>query len=120
MNTINGYRVDPAAGVVFGRRGRPIAKKMRGYLWVLTTRDGKTVNVGSAHRMIWEAVHGEIPDGLQINHINGDKTDNRIANLELVTASENTTHAYRIGLARADGEFNGRHIGKRRRMEQSA
>lgn len=61
-----------------------------------------------AHRLIWESVHGPIPDGMQINHINGVKHDNRISNLELVTPSENTKHAYAIGLRSAAGECNGR------------
>lgn len=41
------------------------------------------------HRLIWEAFNGPIPDGMQINHINEDKTDNRLENLELVTPKEN-------------------------------
>lgn len=54
--------------------------------------------VGSAmaHRVIWIASNGPIPEGLEINHKNGKKGDNRLDNLELVTPSENTVHSYRL------------------------
>ena len=110
------YRIDPAAGLVYGVMGRPIRAMAGGYVRV--NSGGK--NHRSVHRMIWEFVHGPIPDGMQINHINGIKTDNRIANLELVTGSENVKHAYRLGLMDASGERNGRSIGKRRRLSAGA
>lgn len=47
------------------------------------------------HRLVWLA-HGEgNPAGLDINHKNGRKNDNRIENLEICTRSENHRHAYR-------------------------
>jgi HNH endonuclease/Helix-turn-helix domain len=46
----------------------------------------------SVHRLMWEAFNGRIPDGMQINHINGDKMDNRLENLELCTPQENHLH----------------------------
>ena len=41
------------------------------------------------HRLVWEAFNGQIPEGLQVNHINEVKTDNRLSNLNLMTAKEN-------------------------------
>lgn len=41
-----------------------------------------------AHRIIWTIENGDIPLG-DIDHINGDRSDNRIANLRAVTRSEN-------------------------------
>ena len=46
-----------------------------------------------AHRVIWIAADGEIPVPLQVNHLNRLRWDNRRANLELVTASNNMRHS---------------------------
>lgn len=42
----------------------------------------------SAHRLAWMCYYKKYPDG-EIDHINGDKDDNRISNLRLVNASTN-------------------------------
>lgn len=93
-----GFRIDAERGVIYGRRGKPIGAKTRnGYLLVTWWADGKCKGANS-HRVIWEAVHGPIPAGMEINHMNGIKTDNRISNLEMVSASQNQLHAFRTGL----------------------
>ena len=42
-----------------------------------------------AHRVIWEMHNGPIPDGLQIDHIDGNSLNNKIENLRLATHSQN-------------------------------
>lgn len=42
-----------------------------------------------AHRVIWEMHFGEIPDGMQIDHIDGNGCNNLLKNLRLVTAEGN-------------------------------
>ena len=65
----------------------------KGYRRVHISIDGK-VRCIAVHRLIWHLAHGPIPPGLQINHLNGDRADNRISNLELCTASHNINHSY--------------------------
>ena len=42
-----------------------------------------------AHRLIYQTLIGEIPKGFEIDHISGDRHDNSISNLRLVTHSQN-------------------------------
>lgn len=45
------------------------------------------------HQRVWIAAHGPVPDGFQIDHINGNKRDNRLENLRLATRAQNTWNA---------------------------
>lgn len=51
------------------------------------------------HRLLWEAFRGP-PGEKSINHIDGNRLNNALENLELVTHAENLAHAGRIGLMR--------------------
>jgi hypothetical protein len=42
-----------------------------------------------AHRLVWSLYNGPIPDGFEIDHINGDRADNRIENLRCVSRARN-------------------------------
>lgn len=91
-------RVDANSGVVFGATGvqlKPTEKSPNGYLMIgLQKSSGGQISVYH-HRVIAYAVWGDVifQKGLEINHINEVKSDNRIVNLELVTSSQNKFHS---------------------------
>lgn len=60
-----------------------------GYLQVCLRKYGKNHSL-YVHRLVWEAFKGPIPEGMQVNHINEIKSDNRLGNLNLVTAVQNS------------------------------
>lgn len=53
----------------------------------------KTVLV---HRAVYSAFYGEIPKGMDINHKNGNRHDNKMGNLEICTRSENIRHSFDV------------------------
>ena len=58
------------------------------------------------HRLVVEEFIGEIPLGMDINHKDGNKANNCIENLEIVTRLQNARHAIEIGLTNNRGENN--------------
>jgi hypothetical protein len=48
------------------------------------------------HRIVVESFIGEIPLGFEINHIDGDKSNNNLSNLQIVTPSENRVHCHHV------------------------
>ena len=66
-----------------------------GYIRYALRANGKTWNRIS-HRIVWESFVGPIPLGMQINHKNGVKNDNRLENLEVMTPSQNVLHSFRV------------------------
>ena len=85
------YTYDAATGrLTSSRYGRTIRGKRlgnRGYLCVNCWIDKKQVFV-RLHHAVWAICKGRWPEQ-QIDHVNGDKHDNRIENLREVSDSEN-------------------------------
>lgn len=69
-----------------------------GYLKTMLQNDQGGYNSWGVHKWVALAFLGEKPDGLEINHIDGIKTNNAPDNLEYCTRSENLLHAYENGL----------------------
>lgn len=64
-----------------------VAGSINEYGYIKLRVNGKNV---SAHRIIYEIHYGTIPCGMDIDHINGIRNDNRIENLRAVSKSTNS------------------------------
>lgn len=70
----------------------------KGYLQFSVSDKNASYLTQLSHRFVWECFNGKIPTGLQINHIDTDKTNNHIDNLELVNQIENMKHGKENGV----------------------
>ena len=59
-----------------------------GYIHVVLSKDNKQ-KMFLVHRLVYEAFNGKIPEGMQVNHIDEDKSNNSIENLNVMTCKEN-------------------------------
>lgn len=94
--------VDVDSGRVYTHRGpggmrlaepREIGNTIvNGYKVANLTSNGQKKQV-RINRVIYIAAYGTIPDGYVIDHINNDKSDNRISNLQAITPEDNSTKA---------------------------
>ncbi len=75
---------------------RPYFNFERGYFYISVQKPGVRRNF-SVHRLVAEN-HLGFPVGLEVNHKDGNKKNNRAENLEWVTKSENMKHAHATGL----------------------
>jgi len=93
-----GYEASSSGAI--RRVGRSVLRDRahaRGYRLVQFSVGG-VVSHATVHRCVALAFLGP-EHARQVNHNNGDKSDNPISNLEWATAGENTRHAHRTGLA---------------------
>lgn len=67
-----------------------------GYMKITLRRNSAEQKTALVHRLVAAAFIGEAGAGMQVNHKNGDKTDNRLANLEYITPAGNHAHGVEV------------------------
>ena len=83
-----------------------------GYYRIISSKEG---NYGKRlHRLIYEKHYGKIPEGYHIHHIDGDKLNNEISNLECLTASEHVSLHMQ-----GNNHMSGKHLSDETKMKMS-
>jgi hypothetical protein len=101
-------------GEVFNKKNKKMKLRItpNGYVQ-LCLRINKTYFYVYAHRAVYESFIGPIPTGLEINHIDGNKLNNSLSNLEAITPKENKRHAWDTGLAYHHNPHERYHVQKK-------
>ncbi len=76
-----------------------------GYLEVYVCADGKRKH-RTVHSLVADAFLGTRPEGYDVMHINGDRADNRVANLCYGSRSANLRSTYSYGGKQANGKLS--------------
>ncbi len=81
-----GITYNPETGIFYGSKGNEYKATARGYIYLGIKSNKKHYNL-SGHILAWYLHTGQVVD--YIDHINQDKSDNRVCNLRAVTNSQN-------------------------------
>lgn len=71
----------------------------------ISTGNAKSIDV---HRAVAFAFIPNPESKREVNHINGNKADNRVDNLEWCTSKENKAHGFLTGLYKSENQGKGR------------
>lgn len=104
------YIVNDESLAIQKRRGKR-DKDPAGYLdmgyWRIKSRNKTTFLV---HRIIWSLHFGEIPDGFVIDHIDMNKSNNKISNLRAVTPAINSRNREFVSNGGVTRQYSGRNV----------
>jgi len=96
-NELQGYGVG-YNGLIFGRSGMFLKYRNKNGYNIVGLQINKKKKMFFVHRLVAEYFVAPKRGNLQVNHIDGNKQNNDFRNLEWVTPSQNTKHAYDNGL----------------------
>ena len=104
-NTIEFKKLDNFDNYFIYEDGRVYSFKLKrylkptendGYNRIELKDDNKKRKSFAVHRLVYETFKGPIPEGLQVDHINGIRNDNRLINLRLLTNKENSLNRHNL------------------------
>lgn len=102
------YRYDPETGLITNIHGKVLGSRTKIYPELFVC--GKTFRI---HQLAYILMCWEYPEqGKEIDHINGDRYDNRWVNLRLVNKSTNLLNSYRMRSDREHGVYFENHAQK--------
>ena len=106
----HGYTIYPD-GTIIGKRGKPLNPRTNGWGYKILTLliDGKPITY-SVHRLVALMY---VPNPFyyrEVDHIDGDKSNNSFENLRWCTRGQNIQYAYDLDKRSARGECNARAI----------
>lgn len=84
------WKYDQETGLLHNSKtGRTTKTISNGYLQISIPLGNKKYKKVYAHRYIYSTYIGNIPEGMEVDHIDGDRMNNKLSNLRLVTRSQN-------------------------------
>lgn len=99
------------------RRLSTTPKNKRNYVTVHLQKDGIGRGHG-VHRLVMNAFVPNIFNKREVNHIDGNPSNNQLSNLEWNTTSENTRHAWKMGLQKTLSSTKIRYVYKEKDREK--
>ena len=93
------YEVSSCGRVRNIKTGRILKQFTNTQGYYVLSIDGRSKRV---HRLVADSFYDGDHTGLDVNHIDGNKKNNHISNLEWCTRSENVRHAFKLGLSKSN------------------
>lgn len=84
-----------AMRTIHGKKLSPAVIKNRGYRFLGLTHCGSKSKIEYVHRCVWDAFNGKSSRSMEIDHIDGDTSNNNLWNLRLVTRRQNMRNILR-------------------------
>lgn len=94
---LGNYMYDPVSGVVTHTTDKGRNKVKGKVVGCLTSHGYLQTSIFDTkirlHRLAWMYMFGDVPDNMQIDHINGNRADNRLCNLRVVSNKINSKNS---------------------------